>query len=77
MRDRKLYIGSGIRRLRDAKGMTQVDFASKLRISTAYLSQMETNQRPVSAAVLYGLTTASVSSSTNSFPRTLTGSARI
>lgn len=58
MRDRKLFIGSGIRRLREAKTMTQVDFASKLRISTAYLSQMETNQRPVSAAVLYGLTTA-------------------
>jgi predicted transcriptional regulator len=58
MRERKLFIGSGIRRLREARGQTQVDFASKLRISTAYLSQMETNQRPVSAAVLYGLTTA-------------------
>lgn len=35
--------------------MTQADLARHLRISTAYLSQMETNQRPVSASVLYGL----------------------
>ena len=35
--------------------MTQADLARQLRISTAYLSQMETNQRPVSASVLYGL----------------------
>lgn len=55
MRDQKLFIGSGIRRLRDSQGMTQAELARKLRISTAYLSQMETNQRPVSASVLFGL----------------------
>lgn len=55
MRDRKLFVGAGIRRLREGRGMTQADLATQLRISTAYLSQMETNQRPVSAAVLYGL----------------------
>lgn len=55
MRDRKLFVGAGIRRLRDSRSMTQADLARQLRISTAYLSQMETNQRPVSAAVLYGL----------------------
>lgn len=55
MRDRKLFVGAGIRRLRDSRAMTQADLAAQLRISTAYLSQMETNQRPVSASVLYGL----------------------
>lgn len=55
MRDRKLFVGAGIRRLRDSRAMTQADLARQLRISTAYLSQMETNQRPVSASVLYGL----------------------
>ncbi|WP_150285876.1 helix-turn-helix domain-containing protein [Rhabdaerophilum calidifontis] len=55
MRDRKLFVGAGIRRLRESRAMTQADLATQLRISTAYLSQMETNQRPVSAAVLYGL----------------------
>jgi XRE family transcriptional regulator, fatty acid utilization regulator len=55
MRDRKLFVGAGIRRLRDSRTMTQADLARQLRISTAYLSQMETNQRPVSASVLYGL----------------------
>ncbi len=55
MRDRKLFVGAGMRRLRDSRRMTQADLARQLRISTAYLSQMETNQRPVSASVLYGL----------------------
>jgi len=55
MRDRKLFVGAGIRRLRESRTMTQADLARQLRISTAYLSQMETNQRPVSASVLYGL----------------------
>ena len=55
MRDRKLFVGAGIRRLRDSRSMTQADLARQLRISTAYLSQMETNQRPVSASVLYSL----------------------
>ncbi|MCA0401577.1 MAG: short-chain fatty acyl-CoA regulator family protein [Proteobacteria bacterium] len=55
MRERKLFIGAGIRRLRDTRTLTQADLARQLRISTAYLSQMETNQRPVSASVLYGL----------------------
>lgn len=55
MRDRKLFVGAGIRRLRNSRSMTQADLARQLRISTAYFSQMETNQRPVSASVLYGL----------------------
>lgn len=55
MRERKLFVGAGIRRLRDSRAMTQADLARQLRVSTAYLSQMETNQRPVSASVLYTL----------------------
>ncbi len=55
MHERKLFVGAGIRRLRDSRRVTQTDLATQLRISTACLSQMETSQRPVSASVLYGL----------------------
>ncbi|MGL4243375.1 MAG: helix-turn-helix domain-containing protein [Beijerinckiaceae bacterium] len=55
MREQKIFVGAGIRRLRNSRSMTQAELAQRLRISTAYLSQMETNQRPVSAAVLFGL----------------------
>jgi XRE family transcriptional regulator, fatty acid utilization regulator len=52
----KLYIGRKIRELRQVEGLTQVQFAKRLGISTSYLNQMENNQRPVSAAVLLELT---------------------
>jgi predicted transcriptional regulator/DNA-binding XRE family transcriptional regulator len=51
----KLYIGRKVRDLRLAGGLTQVQFASRLGISTSYLNQIENNQRPVSAAVLLEL----------------------
>ncbi|PSJ65173.1 helix-turn-helix domain-containing protein [Kumtagia ephedrae] len=51
----KLYIGRKIRELRQAAGLTQVQFAERLGISTSYLNQIENNQRPVSAAVLLEL----------------------
>jgi XRE family transcriptional regulator, fatty acid utilization regulator len=51
----KLYIGRKVRELRQVDGLTQVQFAERLGISTSYLNQIENNQRPVSAAVLLEL----------------------
>lgn len=51
----KLFIGRKVREIRITSGNTQVQFAEKLGISTSYVNQIESNQRPVSAAVLITL----------------------
>ncbi|MDQ0456355.1 helix-turn-helix domain-containing protein [Rhizobium paknamense] len=51
----KLYIGRKVRDLRLANHATQAQFAERLGISVSYLNQIESNQRPVSAAVLLSL----------------------
>jgi predicted transcriptional regulator/transcriptional regulator with XRE-family HTH domain len=51
----KLFIGRKVRELRLATGATQRQFAERLGISTSYLNQIESNQRPVSALVLLAL----------------------
>ncbi|TPN86607.1 XRE family transcriptional regulator [Mesorhizobium sp. CU2] len=51
----KLYLGRKIRELRQSIGLTQLQFAERLGISTSYLNQIENNQRPVSASVLLAL----------------------
>ncbi|MBM2712955.1 DUF2083 domain-containing protein [Mesorhizobium caraganae] len=51
----KLYIGRKVRDLRLANQATQAQFAERLGISVSYLNQIESNQRPVSAAVLLAL----------------------
>ncbi|AYG66053.1 short-chain fatty acyl-CoA regulator family protein [Rhizobium sp. CCGE531] len=51
----KLYIGRRVRELRISNDATQVQFAERLGISVSYLNQIESNQRPVSAAVLLAL----------------------
>nr|WIE91298.1 XRE family transcriptional regulator [Mesorhizobium sp. WSM4875] len=51
----KLYLGRKIRELRQSVGVTQLQFAERLGISTSYLNQIENNQRPVSASVLLAL----------------------
>ena len=51
----KLFIGRKVRDLRQGEGLTQVQFAARLGISTSYLNQIENNQRPVSATVLLEL----------------------
>lgn len=48
----KLYIGRKVREIREAAKLAQASFAERLGISTSYLSQIENNQRPVSASVL-------------------------
>ena len=52
----KLFIGARLRRLREARGWTLDSCASRLGLSPSYLSQIETNQRPVTARVLIALT---------------------
>lgn len=51
----KLFIGRKVRELRLASKATQGQFAERLGISTSYLNQIESNQRPVSASVLVAL----------------------
>ncbi len=51
----KLFIGKRVRELRLTSKATQAQFAERLGISTSYLNQIESNQRPVSATVLLAL----------------------
>lgn len=51
----KLFIGKKVRELRLLHKANQSQFAERLGISTSYLNQIESNQRPVSAAVLLAL----------------------
>ena len=54
MRER-LYVGPKIRALREARGLRLEACARQLELSTSYLSQIETNQRPVTPRVLIAL----------------------
>ncbi|MEG2731715.1 helix-turn-helix domain-containing protein, partial [Brevundimonas sp.] len=51
----KLFLGAKVRKLREAKGWTLDQCASRLALSPSYLSQIETNQRPATARVLISL----------------------
>jgi hypothetical protein len=51
----KLFVGPRVRRLRDLRGWTLDVCAARLGLSISYLSQIETNQRPVTARVLISL----------------------
>ena len=46
---RRLFAGSQLRRIREAKGLQQIEMAEKLSISSSYLSQLEHNDRPLTA----------------------------
>jgi predicted transcriptional regulator/transcriptional regulator with XRE-family HTH domain len=54
MRD-KLFIGPKVRALREGERLTLEACAQRLGLSASYLSQIETNQRPVTARVLIAL----------------------
>ena len=54
MRD-KLFVGPKVRALRERQNLTLDACAKLLGLSTSYLSQIETNQRPVTARVLIAL----------------------
>ncbi len=49
---KKLYSGHTIRQIRSDFGLSQVEFARKIGLSTAYVNQIENNNRPVTASVL-------------------------
>lgn len=52
---RKLFVGPRVRRLREHLGWNQGVLAERLGLSLSYVSQIETNQRPVTASVLLRL----------------------
>jgi predicted transcriptional regulator/transcriptional regulator with XRE-family HTH domain len=51
----KIFIGPKVRMLREQRGLTLDACARELGLSASYLSQIETNQRPVTARVLIAL----------------------
>ncbi|TYC55730.1 helix-turn-helix domain-containing protein [Rhodobacterales bacterium] len=50
--NKKLYSGHTLRQIRSDFGLSQTDFAKKIGMSTAYVNQIENNNRPVTASVL-------------------------
>ncbi|MFK8253161.1 helix-turn-helix domain-containing protein [Ancylobacter terrae] len=52
---KKVFAGHAVRNLREKFGLTQVDFARRLSLSPSYVNQIESNQRPVTAAVLLAI----------------------
>lgn len=54
-KDRRLYVGPILRRLRRDRGMTQAEVAADLRISASYLALLESNTRPLTADLLVRL----------------------
>ncbi|HSW19175.1 MAG TPA: short-chain fatty acyl-CoA regulator family protein [Ramlibacter sp.] len=55
---RKLFVGAKLRRLREQQGWSQGLLAQRLGLSLSYVSQIENNQRPVTAPVLLKLAEA-------------------
>ena len=51
----RAQLGSKVRRLRQAHGLTQVDMAKRLGISPSYLNLIEHNQRPLTRSLLMKL----------------------
>lgn len=48
---RKLFVGARLRRLREQRALSQQQLAQRLGLSLSYVSQIENDQRPVTAAV--------------------------
>ncbi|WP_394889646.1 short-chain fatty acyl-CoA regulator family protein [Mesorhizobium sp. AaZ16] len=55
MADQKIFIGPRIRRIRNAKGLTQTAMAEGLGISPSYLNLIERNQRPLTVQLILKL----------------------
>ncbi|QPK78723.1 DUF2083 domain-containing protein [Corynebacterium lizhenjunii] len=51
----KHYAGARIHALRKQRGLTQVEMAKRLGLSTSYLNQLENDQRPLTVTVLMQL----------------------
>jgi len=58
MAERKLFLGSRVRRLRRELGLNQCAMAAEIGVSPSYLNHIERNQRPVTAGVLLRLAEA-------------------
>lgn len=54
-KERKLYLGGRLRRLRKELGLSQSNMAAELAMSPSYLNHLERNQRPLTAQVLIRL----------------------
>ncbi|EKZ95712.1 short-chain fatty acyl-CoA regulator family protein [Cupriavidus metallidurans] len=54
-KSRKIFVGARVRRLREQREWSQMALAGRLSLSLSYVSQIENNQRPVTAAVLLKL----------------------
>lgn len=54
-KDRPVYMGPRLRRLRRELGLTQADMAADLDISASYVALLERNQRPLTADMLLRL----------------------
>ncbi len=50
-------VGVRLRRVREQRGLTQAEMARALGISPSYVNQLESNQRPITSAVLFKLAT--------------------
>ena len=55
MAARKVFAGARLRALRAQHRLTQADLAGRLDISPSYVNQLESNQRPLTAAVMLAL----------------------
>jgi XRE family transcriptional regulator, fatty acid utilization regulator len=52
----KTFAGSRLRRLREERGLSQIDLARQLAISPSYLNQIEHDSRPLTVPVLIRIT---------------------
>jgi predicted transcriptional regulator/DNA-binding XRE family transcriptional regulator len=55
MAEQKIFVGPRIRRIRNAKGLTQTAMAEGLGISPSYLNLIERNQRPLTVQLILRL----------------------
>lgn len=55
MATRKVFAGARLRALRSQHRLTQAELAGRLDISPSYVNQLESNQRPLTAAVMLAL----------------------
>ena len=51
----KTFVGNKLRLLRQENGHTQAQMAERLGVSSAYINQIENNQRTLSLKILIGL----------------------
>ncbi len=55
MASKKVFAGARLRALRAQHRLTQSDLAARLDISSSYVNQLESNQRPLTASVMLAL----------------------